>query len=332
MIVTIKDVAKAAGVSVATVSRVLNQSAPVSEPIAKAVRDTVKAMNYRPNSLGRYLRKCATKVILVTQPESEHSLYCTIIRGMQETASEMGYDIITASSNHEPEVIARQMNLLYNRTVDGAIFLGTQLKAKELNKLTENYHIALCCEGVDGANVLTVTVNDEQAGFDATEALINKGHTKIALIATDGISVSSLAREKGYYRALEKHNIKINPEYIYKKTYDVENGVAAIEKFLALKDRPTAVFAISDLLAASAIKAAHENGLIIGKDISIIGFDNITLCNLFVPSISTVAQPCAEMGKFVITKLIENINSEEPDDTKYYPMPHKVILRQSTGD
>lgn len=331
MSVTIKDVAKAAGVSVATVSRVLNGSANVSEAATKAVNDTIKALNYSPNFLGRNLRKCVTNSILVIQPSSEHSLYSKIIAGMQEAAAAEGYDIITSISNGTPEIENRQLNMLYNRTVDGAVLLGTVLGSGTINSLAQNYHIALCCEGCQGADVLTVVVDDELGGYDAAKALIDKGHTKIAIISTLSDTVSSANREKGFFRALEENGIDIPEGYVYRGDYGYEHGRAAIQQFMALEDRPTAVFAISDLLAAAAIKEATDMGVKIGEELAVIGFDDITWCERYIPTISSIAQPCDEMGRFVLKKLLENINGKA-DDTGYYTMKHTVMLRASTGD
>ncbi len=331
MSVTIKDVAKAAGVSVATVSRVLNGSANVSEAATKIVNDTIKSLHYSPNFLGRNLRKCGTNNILVIQPSSEHSLYSKIIAGMQEEAAVAGYDIIISISNETPEIETRQLNMLYNKTVDGAVLLGTVLSIETINSLAENYHIALCCEGVQGADVLTVLVDDEKGGYDAAMSLIKKGHTKIGIIATDSKAVSSVEREKGFFRALKENNITIPNEYIYKGDYDYIHGINAAKQFLSLEDRPTAIFAVSDLLAAAAIKQAIDMGIKIGSEFSVIGFDDITWCERFIPTISSVAQPCEEMGRFVCKKLLSNITGNKKDK-KYYTLDHTVILRQSTGD
>lgn len=331
MSVTIKDVAKAAGVSVATVSRVLNGTATVSDEAAEAVNRSIQELHYSPNFLGRNLRKRETNVILVIQPESVHSLYGEIIAGMQECASQYGYDIIASTSKGDEKIENRQLKMLFNRTVDGAVLLGTHFDAATINRLSQSYDIALCCEGIEGADVLTVTVNDEEAGYDAACALIKKGHRKIAIISTDTGAMSSIKRERGFKRALDEHNIPLSEKYIYRGTYDYENGGCAMKKFMSLDDKPTAVFAVSDLLAVCAIKTAADMGLEIGKDISVMGFDNIALSEMFIPSVSTVAQPCREMGFFTIEKLISNITSSEKD-SKFYYMPHKVIMRRSTGD
>ncbi len=331
MSVTIKDVAREAGVSVATVSRVLNGSSNVSESSAKLVRETIERLNYSPNFLGRNLRKCATNVILVIMPTSDHSLYMKIVAGMQSYAQTVGYDIITASTNATSAVEVRQMNMLFNRTVDGVVLLGTSYDAETLNRLAENYDIALCCEGVEGAHVLTVNVDDEQAGYDACCALIKKGHRKIGFIGANSSAVSSYKREMGFMRALKEHGIEINPDYIYKGSYEVENGAIAMERFMSLEQKPTAVFAVSDLLAMKAIRKACEMGLEVGKDVAVMGFDNITMCDMMNPTLSTVEQPCAKMGELVIQKLIDNFSSSNKD-SKYYTVEHRVILRESTGD
>ena len=158
---TIKDVAKAAGVSVATVSRVLNNSAAVSEAAAEQVNKAIKELGYSPNFLGRNLRRCETNIILAIIPSTEQTFYSEIIRGMQNAASEYGYDILLSTSNSNYALEMRLLNMLFNRTADAAILLGTQLDAKALMDLSGKYPIALCCERSEGADVLTVSVDDE---------------------------------------------------------------------------------------------------------------------------------------------------------------------------
>ncbi|MCD8095235.1 MAG: LacI family DNA-binding transcriptional regulator [Ruminococcus sp.] len=332
MSATIKDVASEAGLSVATVSRVLNNSANISEDASARVNAAIEKLGYSPNFLGRNLRKRETNVILVIMPASEHSLYMKIVSGIQRYAETRGYDIIYASSNSTSETEIRQMNMLFNRTVDGAIMLGTQYDADTLNNLVRNYNIALCCEGVDGAEVLTVVVDDEAAAYDAVKELIKLGHRKIAFLGANETAESNNKRREGYYRALKECSLDINPDYVYCGTFEYENGALAMEKFASFENPPTAVFCVSDLLAISAINKAHELGLAIGKDISIMGFDNISMCEMMIPKVSTVEQPCEKLGEMVVRKLIANITAPVGSkDNRSYTVPHKVILRESTG-
>ena len=332
MSVTIKDVAKEADLSVATVSRVLNHSSNVSEEAVTRVNDAIRKLGYSPNFLGRNLRKRETNVILVIMPTSEHTFYQKIIAGIQRCAQPRGYDIISAASNSTSEIEVRQMNMLFNRTVDGVILLGTSYSAETLNTLKKDYDIALCCEGVEGADVLTVVVDDEQAAFDAVKALAELGHRKIGFIGANDTAASSRRRRMGYLRALADCGLDIKPEYMCLGTFEYEHGAAGIEALMTLPDPPTAVFCVSDLLAISAIHKASEMGIEIGTELSVMGFDNITMCEMMLPTVSTVEQPCSVLGETVVSKLISNFGKPlEKKDNVQYTVPHRVIMRDSVG-
>lgn len=328
MNVTIKDVAKAAGVSVATVSRVLNSSATVSAAATEQVNNAIKELGYSPNFLGRNLRKCETNVILAIIPSTEHTFYSDIIRGMQAAASENGYDILLSTSNSDYNIEMRMLNMLFNRTVDAAILLGTQLDADTLNDLNNKFYIALCCERVENADVLTISVDDELGAYSAVKNLISFGHKKIAMVSTAGKALSSVDREKGYIRALKENNIPINEKYIFRGEYDFEYGQEAFDYFMSLPEPPTAIFCISDLLAVGAIKEALLKGYKIGEDISVCGFDNIQLSGMYTPGITTVEQPCYEIGKTVVNELIYNL-SHAKKHSRHIKLTTTLIQRES---
>lgn len=327
MNVTIKDVAREAGVSVATVSRVLNGSTIVSETTAAQVNEAIERLGYSPNFLGRNLRKCATNKILAIVPSTEHTFYSDVLRGLQDAANPT-YDVISCNSSSYLETEMRLLNMLFNRTVDAAVLLGTQLSAEKLNELGEKYNLALCCEPVDGARVLTVTVDNEKAAYDAVCALIAKGHRRIGMIAASPFAPSSRDREKGYRRALSEHGIGYDEALMHRCTYDYTDGERGYEALSQLPDPPTAVFCISDILAVGAVHAAAEAGKTVGKDIDIMGFDNIKLSEMYMPSITTVAQPCYDMGYRTMKQLLDNMNSENRSD-EHILLPHKLISRDS---
>ncbi len=330
MNVTIKDVAKAAGVSVATVSRVLNGSAAVSAAAAAQVNKAVNELRYSPNFLGRNLRKCGTNIILAVIPSTEHSFYSEIIRGMQNAALERGYDILIAVTNSDYNVETRMLGMLFNRTADAAVLMGTQLDAAYLNELNGKFYIGLCCERVSGAEVLTVTVDDEGGAYAAVKNFISCGHSRIAIVSTDGNALSSKDRESGYMLALKDSGIPIRNEYIYRGSYDSSDGAKAVDYFTGLSEPPTAVFCISDLLAAGAAKRAVTLGLKIGEDISLCGFDNIQISGVYSPGITTIGQPCYEIGSTVIRKLISNMNCGSRDSRRIM-LDYELIQRESVG-
>lgn len=328
MNVTIKDVAKAAGVSVATVSRVLNNSATVSEAATEQVNNAIKELGYSPNFLGRNLRKCETNIILAIIPSTEQTFYSEIIRGMQAAASEYGYDILMSTSNSTYSIEMRLLNMVFNRTVDAAILLGSQLDAKTLTELNEKHYIALCCERIEGSNVLTVTVDDVGGAHEAVSKMIEYGHKKIGMLSTAVNSPSSNDREKGYRQALEENGIEYREEYIYKGTYDLLHGELAFDYFMGMEEPPTAIFCVSDLLAISFVKKALSKGYNIPDDIAVCGFDNISLSSMYTPGITTIEQPCYEIGRTVINELMYNINNNVKSN-KQIKLPYNFIERES---
>lgn len=331
MSVTIKDVAKAANVSVATVSRVLNKKSNVSEEAIQAVNSAVQALGYSPNFLGRYLRKSETRRILAIIASTEQSFYSDVIRGMEVAAFSQGYDVLIATTHDDPNHEMHLLGMLFSRAVDGAVLLGPNLDAATINSLGEKHNIAMCLERLDNCNVLTVTIDNVKAGRDAVNYLIRKGHKKIGLITTLQRSQSSIDREIGYKLALKDNGIPYNEDYVYFGGYETEQGMRGCEYLMNLPSPPTAIFSISDIIAIGAMNYALSKGYRIGKDLIFMGFDNIQYSHMFVPHLSTVEQPCYAQGKLVIEKLIENMKATNPDHN-LYTLPYSLVLRESTGD
>ncbi len=329
--ITIKDVAKAANVSVATVSRVLNKKSNVSDAAVKAVNRAVEELGYNPNFLGRDLRKSETKRILAIIASTENSFYSEVLRGMQDAAYTEGYDILIATTRDDPEHEMHLLGMLFSKAVDGAVLLAPKLGAATLSKLAEKYYIAMCLERMEGCDILCVTIDNVRAGYDATAYLLGKGRRRIGLISTKERSQSSIDREQGYRKALSEAGMEIKEELIYYGDYSADTGALGCERFMALANPPDAIFSISDTISIGAMNYAIRHNISVGKDLLFIGFDNIAYSHMFIPRLSTVEQPCYLQGKTVIEKLISNIKSETPDKTTYM-LPHSLILRESTGD
>ncbi len=331
MSVTIKDVAKAANVSVATVSRVLNKKSNVSDDAIDAVNTAVEKLGYSPNFLGRDLRKSETRRILAIVASTEQSFYSEVLRGMEETASSRGYDVLIATTRDDPKHEMHLLGMLFSRSVDGAVLLGPKLDAETISNLAENHNIAMCLERLDNCKVLTVTIDNVKAGRDAVTYLINKGRKRIGLITTAQRSQSSVDREAGYRQALEENGIPYDGSLVYYGDYDAESGTKGCEYLMKLDNPPDAIFSISDMIAIGAMNYALSNNIRIGKDVLFFGFDDIQYSKIFVPHLSTVQQPCFMQGKLVVEKLIDNMKSEVHDKS-IYMLPHSLVLRETTGD
>lgn len=329
---TIKDVARYSGVSVATVSRVLNDSDNVKESTKNLVLKAIKDLEYEPNYLGRNLRRRETNTILSIVPNIEHSYYSDILKGMVQKAHALGYDIVISFSNSDEKTEERLMGMLSNRTVDAVILLGTRLDSHFLENINNKYCVSLCCERVENSNILTITVDDKQAGFDATSYLIGIGHTRIGMVSIgiEGENIlSAVDREKGYRLALESCNIPFDERLIFRGTYDFSSGENAMDYFLSLDNPPTAIFTVSDLLAVGVIRKAIQYGLPIGRNFSVIGFDDIAFSKMFLPNISTIMQPCIQIGHEIVEKTIDNLAHKNTHTGIHYAK-HKIILRDST--
>ncbi|MCM1334730.1 MAG: LacI family DNA-binding transcriptional regulator [Bacteroides sp.] len=331
MSVTIKDVAKAANVSVATVSRVLNKKTNVSDEAVEAVNRAIERLEYSPNFLGRDLRKSETRRILAIIASTEQSFYSEVLRGMEEAAGARGYDVLIATTRDDPKHEMHLLEMLFSRSVDGAVLLGPKLDARTISALSENHNIAICLERLENCNVLTVTINNVSAGRDAVNYLIRKGRRRIGLITTKQRSQSSVDRERGYREALAENEIEYDESLVYYGDYSPESGTHGCEALMSLQDPPDAIFAISDMIAIGAMNYAAAHRIGIGKDILFFGFDNIQYSRIFIPHLSTVQQPCFLQGKLVVEKLIDNMKSETPDRSLYM-LPHSLILRETTGD
>ena len=331
MNITIKDVARAANVSVATVSRVLNNKNNVSEDAVQAVNRAVEELGYSPNFLGRDLRKSETKRILAIIASTEKTFYNDVLRGMQDAAYTEGYDVLIATTRDDPEHEMHLLGMLFSRAVDGAVLLAPKLDSKTISDLSKRYRLAICLERLDTDDILWVTIDNERAGYDATKYLIGKGRKRIGMISTEIRSMSSVDRENGYKRALKESGIPFDPALIYYGDYETETGTRGCEYLLSLSQKPDAIFSISDTISIGAMTYAVQHGITVGKDILFFGFDNIAYSHMFIPKLSTVDQPCYLQGKTVVEKLIANMKSDTPDRSTYM-LPHSLILRESTGD
>lgn len=173
MNITIKDVAKAANVSVATVSRVLNKKSNVSDEAVQAVNKAVEDLGYSPNFLGRDLRKSETKRILAIIASTEQSFYSEVLRGMQDAAYMQGYDVLIATTRDDPEHEMHLLGMLFSKAVDGAVLLAPKLDSRTIPELAKKYQLAMCLERLEDCNILCVTIDNERAGYDATKYLID---------------------------------------------------------------------------------------------------------------------------------------------------------------
>ena len=325
---TIQDVARIAGVSTATVSRVLNNRNVVSEKTAVKVERAIHELNYEPSVLGRNLRTSESRLLLVLIPSIANSFYTEIIRGIEDTAIELGYNILLCQTGSNPKRESIYMNLVRNRLADGIISMDPAVDKVRLTELAKNYPIVQCSEYNENGKISYVTIDSKLAAYQAVKYLIKIGHKKIGFINSDNRYLYARDRYEGYVKALKEFNIPINTEWICNvESVGFEEGQQVMKGLLSNVDRPTAVFADSDMSAIGALKEINANGLRVPNDIALIGFDNIEFSKMSHPTLTTISQPMYRMGSESARMLITKIRGESVANII---LSHELLIREST--
>jgi DNA-binding LacI/PurR family transcriptional regulator len=325
----IQDVAKLAKVSVATVSRVLNNSELVSEKTRDMVNEAIRKLNYQANLVARNLRRSETRLILVLLPSISNPFYSRIVKGIEDVAHKNGYNVMLCNTDSDVNRERVYIDLLKNRISDGVILMAPEIEKSELSDIGKNFPVVQCCEYKEGANVSHVSIDNFSAAYKATKHLINIGHKRIALISCKNKFNSTFQREKGFKKALEESGIQPDDSAVQYGDYGFKSGLRAGHQLLALKERPTAVFAISDLMAIGVMKAAKEHGLRIPEDLAVMGFDNISFSSMYDPMLSTIAQPKHDLGRAAMELFLKQIRGEQEHSEDIF-LEHELIIREST--
>ena len=332
---TIKEVAYKAGVSVATVSRVINHDEAVRPETRSKVLDVIGELSYTPNLLGRHLRQTRTNKILVLIPSISNQFYSKIIRAMEKVAEKEGYDILVCMTHNDPKTERRYIELLTTRIADGIIFLSSSLTGTEMDLLASDHPVVQCSEYIEGSSTDTVGIDDEKAAYDAVSWLLESGHDRVVFMGSKTRYSSGLRRERGYKKALQDRGVDPDDRFMIFEDYSYPGGSRMAEAFLKLgADRPAAIFCISDSMAIGCINKLLEEGIRVPDDVSVMGFDDTSVAKVYNPAISTVAQPQAEIGRFAAEMLISRIkrgpSSGRGGKTEKKILKHSLVIRKTT--
>ncbi|AMQ06204.1 LacI family DNA-binding transcriptional regulator [Sporosarcina psychrophila] len=325
---TIQEVAEQAGVSVATVSRVINNPSIVTEKTRLKVQNIITKLNYEPSVLGRNLRTSESRLLLALIPSISNPFYTEIINGIEDIAIKQGYNILLCATDSSPNREDIYFNLLKSRLADGIISMDPTVNKAKLLELASKYPVVQCSEYDEDGSISYVTINNELAAYHAVRYLIKIGHKKIALINSHKKYLYARERRQGFEKALKEFDLPINPDWIYNTdSLGFEQGQLAMRHLLTVTERPTAVFAVSDILAIGALKEINTNGFHVPNDIALIGFDKISFSNMTHPTLTTISQPGYKMGSTSATMLIDKIKGKE---VKSVVLDHELVIREST--
>lgn len=330
--ITIKDVAEKAGVSIATVSRAVNNSKKVDPATRQKVLDTVKDLDYKPNNIARSLVSGETNILALFVPHVENfanpDYFHKIVGGITTAVTEKGYDLLI----RQLTVSEGFRHTLLDSHSDGFIIIAPTFNSLVLKELEARQSPAVIING-RSPYLNWVDLDNVTAGLQITEHLIKLGHTKIAFIGGIGNNLNTQDRLKGYQLAMANRGLVFSPDLVFYAHYH-KNEAYKVVKNMNLNGT-SAIFACNDLMAIGAIEAIKEKGLRVPEDIAVVGFDDIEVSESFDPSITTIRQPLMKMGKTAVELLVSQIkkNKEnfEGEKTGSVELQGELIIRKSCG-
>lgn len=323
----VKDVAKLAKVSTATVSRVLTDSGNVTEVNQKKVWEAVKQLEYYPNSIGRQLRKMETKTILVIVPDITNSFFSGILRGIEKVAMANGYQALLGDTQNK--LADDYFTYLYEKKVDGVILLTSKIDIEHLKKLYNHFPVVLACESVYGVDIPTVSIHNRNSAEQITKYLINLGHRKIAHITGPLDGVLGKNRLAGFKNEMKKNSLDIENDFIIEGDFSLESGYKIGQTIADKNNKPSAIFVANDEMAIGIIKTLKQYSLNVPDDIAIVGFDNVKLSEVIEPELTTFAQPTYEIGGKAMQLLLKLMKGKEVK-TKCVYLEGEILERKST--
>jgi DNA-binding LacI/PurR family transcriptional regulator len=307
--VTIQDVARAAGTSPSSVSRVLTGNANVSEEKRKAILSVIEKTSYRPNLIARSLKTRSTQFIGLIISDILNPFYGALVRGAEDRASESGYALILCNTNESADVELADIRLLKDKLIDGIIVAPSGANSEILQQCVgDGIYVVQVDRFSDAVASPAVILDNFQAAFTATQHLLHEGHTHIAFVGYALGQMTMVDRERGFRAAFEASAIELKEEDVIHVEFSVESITSQLVTKLSGANRPNAIFAANNRITMAVLSALQELNLAISRDISVVAFDDLPVFSLLSPPLSAVAQPAYDMGARCVDLLLGQIN------------------------
>lgn len=326
---TIRDVAQRAGVSLKTVSRVINESKGVSRETRERVLAAIEALGYRPNALARGLRARRTYTIGVVIADITNSFYSAIVRGIEDESFSREYSVLVANSDELLEKEKLYVRVFVEKRVDGIVVVPAIGSQEYLRELLHHIPVVFVdrppCDFVGPV----VRVENEVGSWKLTHHLLEHGLTRIAFVSSDLRLPTVQERFAGFRRALEERGEKVLPGLVREGNKTSHDAYQATRELLALPLRPQAIFAANNLMVQGVLRAVREQNLRVPQDIAVVGFDDFEMADIVQPHLTVVAQPAYELGRTAARLLFTQIEGGVPEGDVVLPV--ELIVRESCG-
>jgi DNA-binding LacI/PurR family transcriptional regulator len=331
MSATIFDVAKLAGVSISTVSRVLNGRDRVHPLTRQRILDAIRILDYEQTAPARTLATQRSEMLGLVIPQVNDPFFYQIVRGVEDATSASGYSLLIASQPQH-EGATRNLKPFRLRYVDGMVIVAVDVAAEEVRQLTERGVPLVLVQMTIGEGVPAVTVDNYGGARALAEHLISKhGYQRFAYIAGSNYTPDSLERLEALQTTLSEHGLALPPEYVAQGDYLRGSGYDAMLHLLALDPRPDVVFAANDQMASDAMLALRDHNLRVPNDMAVVGFDDVHFASYLTPPLTTVHQPIYELGYEAATAVLSSAKREKPVTLRQTVLPTRLIVRQSCG-
>ncbi len=333
---SIKDIAREADVSISTVSHVINKSKYVSEETQRKVKKAISKLNYRPNIIARSLRTRRTRTVGVLLPDIAQPFFAQVVRGMEQAAKERKYTLVLGCTFYDLEEENKQIESLIDQSIDGLIFFCGYDSYAHIKEVQDNHvPVVVVDREISDKSIPSVLIDNTLAMQSAVQYLIDSGHREIGYITFPFDNQTTIKRRyDGYINALKINSIEINPDYIVIDDSMRLNELQATYNIMKKKIEgdmlPTAYAVLADFLAIGLIKALKDFNFSVPEDISVIGFNNESICEFSEPPLTTVKQPKKLMGFTALNLLLDIIEGRDIDEKNIF-LPTTIIERESVS-
>ncbi|MEO8025952.1 MAG: LacI family DNA-binding transcriptional regulator [Bryobacteraceae bacterium] len=330
---TIRDVARLASVSVATVSGVMNKKAVARPEVQKRVEEAMKALDYHPDRMARSLKTGLSKVIGMVVPDLKNPFFVDLMCGVEEVARASGFSVIFSNSNKDQALEKENLSMLYSHRVAGAVVCSTDAYTAYDSSMTRRFPMVFVDRlPVVGFKGRAVTVDNRRAAYKATRHLIELGHQDIAIIAGRMDLSGGFERVEGFREAMQEAHLPIREEYFQSGDFSLASGYTCTLKLLSLPQRPTAIFSSNNNMTLGLMQALTDRNLSSPADISVLSYDDFPWAGYFHPKLTAVAQPGLEMGRRAVHMLQDAIQAGgEPLGEELVVLEAELIIRESTA-
>lgn len=333
MAITIKDVARIAGVSIATVSAALNDKPGVGADTKFRVLAVAEKLGYELNILASALVTKKTHTIGLIISDISNPFFTKVVRGIEDVANENGFNLVLCNTDEEGQKEKGYLRILQRKQVDGFIIVSSERNSTHIKSLVEdNVPVVLLDRKLEGIHTDSVVVDNIEGSYKAVSHLINLGHRKIGIIHGPKTIMTGRDRLEGYQRALRDYNLPLDSKYIKEGNFKQEGGYSKTLELLELKDPPSALFVANNLMTLGAFKALKEEGIKIPEKIALIGFDNMEWAPLANPPLTAVSQPIYKLGTSAANLLLSRIKAGASEGAQEIVLKPELVIRESCGE